>query len=253
MLRPPTAHPVGERMMRGPREQARAECDYADADSTCREVIESAVGEAPDGGEQSRRDQWHNHRECGDVHFALVAQRAQVVRVEAPEPLVGLNREREQQRRDRRLDDDVDQHENLHDRIHGVADRRDVGKDRRLAASPIADPEQQYVSSRLNDGQRQDRANEVAARDNAVEPDEEQPGRDGERQEAHEPLPPLTSSVWSKNSVQATRKAPLTSSPTAMLASGIWPAESRWPGVPNGRKFLKNTLANTSPPSPTSP
>src|SRR5205823_3268469 len=114
----------------------------------------------------------------------------------------------------------------------------------------VADPQQEDIGRGLHDRERDDRPHQVLTRDDAIQPCHEQPRGDRERQEAH-CWPPWISSAWSRNWVHPTRKAPLTSSPTAMLASGIWPAESRWPGIPNGRKFLKKMPMKIRPPKPT--
>ena len=54
---------------------------------------------------------------CVTVWARSVAQRAQVGRADAAEPLVGLHDQREQQSRDGGLDHDVGEHQHLHDRV----------------------------------------------------------------------------------------------------------------------------------------
>src|SRR6185312_16442881 len=82
---------------------------------------------------------------CVTVVRPSVAKRAQVRRTDAAEPLVSLHDEGEQQRRDRRLDHHVGQHQNLHDGVDELRARWDVGDDRRLAAGAVPDAEQHEV------------------------------------------------------------------------------------------------------------
>ena len=115
---------------------------------------------------------------------------AQVGRADAPEPLVGLHDERKQQRRHGGLDHHIGEHEDLHHRVDKLRARGNVGHDRRLGAVSIADAEQHEVRRGLHDRQAQHGPDQVRARNDAVEADQEQPGGDHIRQEAHAPSPP---------------------------------------------------------------
>src|SRR4051794_3158262 len=117
----------------------------------------------------------------------------------------------------------------------------------------VSDVEQREIGRRLHDGQAYREVHQVPARDDAPEPDDEEPGGDGVREEAHSPPPARMAIAWSRNSLQISRNAPATAIPTAMFDNGIVPADRSSPGLPRSRKFLKKTLAKMSPPSPIRP
>src|SRR3712207_4122265 len=163
-------------------------------------------------------------------------QDADLVRVDGAESLLRLQREAEKECAHRGLDDHVGEGKRLHDRVHDGLLRRDVSEDGRLGPGEVADREQQDVARGLHDRQADDEVDEVPARDDPVEADEEDPCGDRIGQEAHSSPGPVTN-CWSRNSEMSNTKAPATSSPTEMLSSGIIPAESRVPGSPSGRKL----------------
>src|SRR5579862_1212273 len=84
---------------------------------------------------------------------ASAAQLAQLFGIDRPEPLVGLDREGEQQGGDGGLHDHVGQREGLYDGIHGPGPPRDVGEVGRDTVDMEADGEQQHVGRRLQDDQ----------------------------------------------------------------------------------------------------
>src|SRR5215207_2165084 len=176
---------------------------------------------------------------------------AELVRVQGAEAAVSLDGEREQQGSHRRLDDHVGQGEGCD---HGIDHRprgRDVGVDWRRRTLAIAHREQQHVGRGLHDRQADDEVDEVAAGDDPVEADQEEPCRDGVGEEAHR-SPFRTRKRWSSSSPTITRIAPITSMPTDTLSSGTTPPETRLPVVPNPRKFSRNAPARMIPPTPIS-
>ncbi len=205
-------------------------------------VAKPARRHGADGDEQRPGEQRHEDRQRGQVPHQCSSDRRSC-RVEAAEALVRLHDEREQERGDRRLDHDVGEHEHLDDRVDQLRGGRDVGHDRSRPAVSVADRQQQDVGGGLDDGQAQHRAHEVAARHHPPQADDEQPYRDRVREDPHCDAPsgalPGSISDWSRNSVQVSRNAPVTSSPTAAELSGMIPDDSKWPGMPTGRKSLR--------------
>src|SRR3954454_19040148 len=127
-----------------------------------------------------------------DTGAHSAAQGAERVGVAGAEALVGLHGQREQHRDDRRLDHDVGERQRLHHRIDPRRARRDVDEDRRLPPVAPADREQQHVRRRLHDAEAQDEMHEVAARDHAVQADQEQPDGD----DVGEHYSPPRSIIW---------------------------------------------------------
>src|SRR5262245_13585514 len=110
--------------------------------------------------------------------------------------------------------------------------------------------EAQHVGGGLHDLRADNEMDQVATGDDAVETDEQEPGGDGERIEAHACSFSLTISVCSRNSTRISTKPAATSRPTDRLMSGTVPAEFRRPTSPKGSTFSMYATPATSPASP---
>src|SRR5579859_401305 len=166
----------------------------------------------------------------------LSLERGQLLRVQGPETLVGLDREGQEQGGHRGLDDHVGESERLDDRIDRGGVVRDVEVVRRDRAGDVADREQQNVGRGLDDDQADDLVDQMAAGHHAVEADPEDPGHDDEREVLHHLPPCRISSVCSSSSPMIKMNAAPTSRPTKKLISAIVPEELTAPGVwPSGR------------------
>src|SRR5581483_10712956 len=176
--------------------------------------------------------------------------RPQALRVERLRALLRLDGQGEQERGHGDADDDVRQGQRLHDGIDRPRPRRHVGEDRRRRALPVPDREQEHVGRGLRDREADDEVDEVAARDDAVEADREQPRREQVRQQAHVDRLPRTSSISSRNSMKRIVKAAATATPTRSFSSAIVPLECSVFAVPSGTRFSRNAPPAASVPSP---
>src|SRR6266487_3342630 len=103
---------------------------------------------------------------------------------------------------------------------------------------------------------------EVAAGDDAVEADDQDPRCHNEREDTHHRLSCRKRRVWSSSSLTIRMKAAATSMPTKKLMSAMVPEELTAPGMlPSGRKLARygNPMATAlrptaaKPPAPTAP
>src|SRR5204862_7893105 len=98
---------------------------------------------------------------------------------------------------------------------------------------------QQHVARRLHHRQADREVDQVPARDDAVEADDEQPDRERVGEIAHPRLSRLATSS-SPNSLKISTKAAETSSAVATFSNGMLPPEASVPAVPSGPKFCRN-------------
>src|SRR6202034_3905393 len=104
----------------------------------------------------------------------------------------------------------------------------------------MRDAEEQHGGRRLHHGQADDQLHQVAAGDDPVQADGQDPDDHDEREDLHHSLPCRTSRVWSSSSPTISTNAAATSTPTKKLISAIVPDELTAPGtVPSGRKFCR--------------
>ena len=142
--------------------------------TTCRGDQQRGAEERDGDGERSERFDGSQPRSS--------VRRAGIERVR---PLVDLHREGEQQRRHRGADDHVGEGQRLHDRIDGLRAHRHLGEYRGDGVLAVADAEQEEIGRGLHDLHAHDEVDQVAAGDDAVQPDEQQPQGNDEGEEAH--------------------------------------------------------------------
>ena len=95
---------------------------------------------------------------------------------------VNLNRKAQQQSDNRDFDDDIGEHQRLHDRVNRLRIRGDVREYRRDAARPIPYGKQQHISRRLDHSRAQNQMHEVPAGDDPIKAHQEQPCRNRVRE-----------------------------------------------------------------------
>src|SRR5207302_5425017 len=105
---------------------------------------------------------------------------------------------------------------------------------------------QEDVRGRLHDAEADDEVDEVAAGDDAVEADEEEPRRERVREEAHRAA--ITSS---RNSWKIRTRAAATSRADAAFRIGIVPPEASVPVVPSRMTLSRNAAPAISAATPT--
>ena len=160
-------------------------------------------------------------------------------RIERVRPLVDLHGQRQEQSRDGGADHHVGERQGLDDRIDGGRTDGHLGEHGGGGAVPEADREQQDVRRCLHDLEADDQVDEVAAGDDPVEADEQQPTRHDEGIEAHARSFSRTINVCSRNSTRISTNPAATSSPTDRLMSGTMPAEFKAPTSPSGSTFSR--------------
>src|SRR4051794_33187089 len=173
-----------------------------------------------------------------------------LARIERLVVVVHLQREREQQPGDGDCDDEIGQRQRLDDGVDDSPARRDVREHGRRPALLVPDGKQQHIRRRLAHAHAHDEVNQVAARDDAVEADKEDPPRKEIRKNGH---------LWrsrmfsSRYSLKMTRNPPDTASAEERLTMIALPPELRRPGMPSSMKFCRNESPKPSAarPSPT--
>src|SRR5439155_9358889 len=179
------------------------------------------------------------------------AHRPSVPRVERMALLLDLQRQGEQERHHRRTDHDVGEHERLHDPVDGGLLRAAVREERRDRAGAVPDPDEEHVARRLRHREAEDEVHEVAARDDAVHADEQEPCRHRVEESAHRD-PRLararrTTSVWWRNSWNKATSAPVTARPTVTSPKRMVPPEASVPDWPSGSTFCRNAAPPMRP------
>src|SRR5206468_10725644 len=144
-------------------------------------------------------------------------------------------------------DDHVGEGEGLHDGVDGLRAGLDVVEDGRRAARLVPDLEQQDVGRGLQHAEAHHQVDEVAAGDDPVEPDEEEPGGQDVRCRAHSDR---MMSACSRNSSMISSSPAATSMPTKRLRTGMVPAEKTLPVEPRGRTFSRKAAPASMPTKP---
>ena len=110
--------------------------------------------------------------------MASAFEELDLLRMKGAVALVDLERQGEEQGRDRRAHHDVGQYQRLYDRVDGGRPGRMVIEDRRPGPPPVPEPEQQHIGRGLGHRHAADEMDVVAARHHAVEADGEQASGD---------------------------------------------------------------------------
>src|SRR5581483_2830333 len=136
--------------------------------------------------------------------------------------------------------DDVRQRQRLHDRVDHLARRRDVREDGCGAMALVADRKQEDVGRRLADAHAHGEVDQVSARHDPDEADEEDPHCKQVRQDRHLPTRPWRTATFScRYSEKISAKPPETASADDQLTIAALPPDRSRPVTPNGRKFSR--------------
>src|SRR3954453_21400797 len=160
--------------------------------------------------------------------------------------------QREDQRDDRHADDDVGQRQRLDDRVDRARPDGHAVEDGRGATVLVADREQQHVRRRLRHREAHREMDQVAARDDPLETDEEEPGREDVRQVAHGSGRTPGATYRSRNSEKRSSIAAVTSSAVAQLSNGRLPPDSSVPRRPGPMKLCRKLAPASRAPAPSS-